>query len=182
VAITHELFLLGRAARRLADGSDQLNRILSDIDRALARLMLGFEFQVPRPIAELVHHDSDGKRVIELHYLGYLRMPTVEAAADDPFAATAGGHHLAIRTIKVLEGRKAADGEPPGQLTPLLLAPLALRHAAVDHLPELVAGLAALVEDMAGQIERRTALAAAVLDHLQGHAPDERRKPGGDAT
>ena len=53
VAITHELFLLGRAARRLADGSDQLNRILSDIDRALARLMLGIEFQVPRPIAEL---------------------------------------------------------------------------------------------------------------------------------
>jgi hypothetical protein len=154
MGVTEELYRLGQAARRLNDGSDRLDRTLSEIDAALGRLMLGFEYQLPRPIAEIVHHDSAGKRVIEVSYLGFLRMET-------------GGSefHVGVKTLKILEGRRA-DGEQPGRMLPLLEAPRAIRHAAVDHLAALVAGLAAQVDEMVGHIERRNAVASSILGTL----------------
>jgi hypothetical protein len=159
VPITDQLFRLGRAARRLNDGSDRIDRSLVEIDRALGRLLLGFEYQLPRPIAELGHTDRAGKRVIEVSYLGYLRLAPVQEGGESSY-------HLAVRTLKVLEDKRAADEEAPGRVVPLIEAPRAVRHAAVDHLPELVAGLAAAVDDMVENIERRCAVASSVLDNL----------------
>jgi hypothetical protein len=164
MGVTEELYRLGQAARRLNDGSDRLDRTLAEIDGALARLMLGFEYQLPRPIAETVHHDAAGKRVIEVSYLGYLRME-VGPATDE---STPSGHsefHVGVKTLKILEGRRA-DGEQPGRVLALLEAPRALRHAAVDHLAVLVAGLAEQVDEMVGHIERRNVIAASILDNL----------------
>lgn len=162
MGITDQLFALGQAARRLNDGSDRLDRCLAEIDRALGRLMLGFEHQLARPIAETVHHDRDGKRIIEVSYLGYLRF----AGEDRPDGRRSGGFHLGVRTVKVFEGRRSPEGEPPPRVTPLLEAPRAIRHAAVDHLGDLVGGLAAQVDEMVEHIERREAIATAVLSTL----------------
>jgi hypothetical protein len=168
MGVTEELFRLGQAARRLNDGSDRLDRSLAEIDRALSRLMLGFEYQLPRPIAEQVHHDRDGKRVIEVSYLGYLRVApfTPEVGPE----AGSAEFHLAVKTLKVFEGR-TADGEQSGRVIPLLEAPRSIRHAAVDHLAPLVAGLAGAVDEMVEHIERRNAIASAILDTLD--APGE---------
>lgn len=161
MGITEQLFQLGQAARRLNDGSDRLDRCLAEIDRALGRLMLGFEHQLARPIAEVVHHDRDGKRVIEVSYLGYMRFA---ASEERPEGRRAGsGFHLGVRTVKVFEGRRAPEGEVPPRVTPLLEAPRVVRHAAVDHLGELVTGLAAQVEEMVEHIERREAIAESIL-------------------
>jgi hypothetical protein len=157
VGITEQLFHLGQAARRLNDGSDRLDRCLAEIDRALGRLLLGVELQLARPIAEVVHHDRDGKRIIEVNYLGYMRF----AGSDERRAG--GGFHLGIRTVKVFEGRHAPEGEPPPRVTPLLEAPRAVRHAAVDHLPDLVGKIAAQVDEMVAHIERREAIAESIL-------------------
>jgi hypothetical protein len=159
VGITEQLFQLGQAARRLNDGSDRLDRCLAEIDRALGRLTLGFEHQLARPIAEVVHHDRDGKRIIEVSYLGYMRFAGQSSGGG-------GGFHLGVRTMKVFEGRRPPEGEAPPRVTPLLEAPRAVRHAAVDHLGELVGGLAAQVDEMVEHIERREAIAAAVLETL----------------
>jgi hypothetical protein len=155
VGVTEELFRLGHAARRLNDGSDRLDRSLAEIDRALATLMLGFEYTLPRPIAEQVHLDRDGKRVIEVSHLGYLELRGVDG---EP-----AGLHLAIKTLKVFEGRRT-EGEQPGRVVALLEAPRALRHAAVDHLAALVAGLATQVNEMVEHIERRNQIADGILD------------------
>jgi hypothetical protein len=167
VGITEQLFQLGQAARRLNDGSVQLDRCLAEIDRALGRLMLGLEVQLARPIAEIVHVDRDGKRIIEVSYLGYLRFTGTGSGT----AQAGSGFHLGVRTVKVLEGRRVPEGEQTPQITPLLEAPRAIRHAAVDHLGELVAGLAAQVDEMVEHIERRQALAAAILAELGGAKP-----------
>jgi hypothetical protein len=157
MGVTEELYRLGQAARRLNDGSDLLDRSLAEIDRALARLTLGFEYQLPRPISEQAHHDRDGKRVIEVHYLGYMQLEGVDGALPE--------YHLAVKTLKVFEGRRT-EGEQPGRVMPLLEAPRAVRHAAVDHLATLVAGLAGQVDDMVTHIERRNAIATAILGTL----------------
>jgi hypothetical protein len=166
VGITDQLFQLGHAARRLNDGSDRLDRCLAEIDRALGRLMLGFEHQLTRPIAEAVHHDREGKRIIEVSYLGYLRFVNDERSDERATRRPNAGFHLGVRTVKVFEGRRAPEGEPPPRLTPLLEAPRAVRHAAVDHLSDLIAGLAAQVDEMVEHIERREAIAATILDTL----------------
>jgi hypothetical protein len=167
VSITEQLFRLGQASRRLNDGSDRLDRCLAEIDRALGRLLLGFEYQLARPIAEVVSADRDGKRIIEVSYLGYLRFA---GDLSEP-RRTQAGFHLGIRTLKVFEGRRAPDGEPAPRVMPLLEAPRAIRHAAVDHLTELVAGLAAQVDDMVEHIERREAIAEAILETLAAPKP-----------
>lgn len=161
VGITEQLFQLGQAARRLNDGSDRLDRSLAEIDRALGRLMLGFEHQLTRPIAEVVHHDRDGKRIIEVSYLGYMRFAGSDERAD--VRRPGAGFHLGVRTVKVFEGRRPPEGEPLPRVTPLLEAPRAVRHAAVDHLAELVGGLAAQVDEMVEHIERREAIAETIL-------------------
>src|SRR5690606_15859296 len=170
VAITEQLFRLGQAARRLNDGSDRLDRCLAEIDRALGRLMLGFEYQLARPIAEVVHHDRDGKRIIEVNYLGYMRFANHD---DRDGRRSAGGFHLGVRTVKVFEGRRAAEGEEPPRVTPLLEAPRAVRHAAVDHLGDLVGGLAAQVDEMIENIERREAIAEAILSTFSDPKPTQ---------
>ena len=158
MSVTEELFRLGQAARQLNDGADRLDRSLAEIDRALGRLMLGFEYQLPRPIAELEHSDGGGKRVIEVHYLGYLRVPQPDGAPAN--------FHLAVRVLKVLEARRS--DEPPGKVIPLLEAPRAIRHAAVDHLAVLVAGLAEQVDEMVANIARRNEIATSILATLEG--------------
>ena len=159
MSVTEELFRLGQAARRLNDGSDRLDRTLADIDRALGRLMLGFEYQLPRPIDEREHSDNKGKRVIEVSYLGYLRIPGIDPPPDQ------ARFHLAIRQLKVFETRR--PDEAPGKVMPLLEAPRALRHAAVDHLALLVAGLAEQVDEMVANIERRNDVASSLLSTLE---------------
>ena len=160
MGVTEELFRLGKAARRLNDGSSRLDRTLAEIDRALASLMLGFEYQLPRPIAETEHQTRDGKRVIEVSYLGYLHLP---GPAED---GSGGAFHLAVKTLKVFEGKRTS-GEEPGRVLPLLEAPRAIRHAAVDHIAMLVAGLAEQVDEMVEHIERRNAVASTVLSTLE---------------
>jgi len=160
--VTEELFRLGQAARRLNDGTDRLDRSLAEIDGALGRLMLGFEFQLPRPIAEIEHTGRAGKRVIEVHYLGYLR---TEPPDDAPVS-----FHLAVRVLKVFEGRRA--DEPPGRVVPLLEAPRAIRHASVDHLAVLVAGLADQVDEMVTHLDRRNEIATSILATLQRDEPE----------
>lgn len=157
MGVTEELYRLGQSARRLNDGSDQLDRSLEEIDHALSRFTLGFEFQLPRPIAEQAHHDRDGKRIIEVSYLGYMQLEPVDGAAPE--------YHLAVKTLKVFEGRRT-EGEQPGRVLPLLEAPRAVRHAAVDHLTLLVAGLAGQVDEMNTHIERRIGIATAILGTL----------------
>ncbi|MFO7565530.1 MAG: hypothetical protein R6X02_23005, partial [Enhygromyxa sp.] len=164
MGITEQLFALGQAARRLNDGSDRLDRCLAEIDRALGRLMLGFEYQLARPIAEVVHHDQAGKRIIEVSYLGYMRFSGHKERPDGQ--RSGGGFHLGVRTVKVFEGKRPPEGELPPRVTPLLEAPRVVRHAAVDHLGDLVGGLAAQVDEMIEHIERREAIASAVLETL----------------
>lgn len=159
MGVTEELFRLGKAARRLNDGSSRLDRTLAEIDRALDSLTLGFEYQLPRPIAETEHQTRDGKRMIEVSYLGYLNMSTPgDEGATNTF-------HLAVKTLKVFEGKRAGS-EEPGRVVPLLEAPRSIRHAAVDHIALLVAGLAEQVDEMVEHIERRNAVASNILSTL----------------
>jgi hypothetical protein len=115
-----------------------------------------------RPLTETVTLDREGKRTIELAYVGYLRVQK--------------GYHLAIKTVKVLESKRAFATETPGQVVPLLSAPRRLRYAAVDVLPELVGGLAEQVDEMVGAMQRRCDTASALLDRLEriagGPVPD----------
>ena len=78
---------LGQAARRLNEGSDQLNTLIASIDKALGRLMIGMDYVHPRPLQEAMALSRDGKRVIELSFLGYLRIQ--------------GEYHLVIKTVKI---------------------------------------------------------------------------------
>lgn len=153
MAITQELHRLGHSSRRLNDGSEQLNQMIASIDGLLERLMIGLDYVLPRPIAEHTSYDAQGKRVIELSYLGYLKVQR--------------GYHLAVRTTKVVESRLAMATETPGQVMLLLDAPRRIRYAAVDLLPELVAGLAEQVEDMVSSMERRCQIAHGLLENLE---------------
>ena len=154
MSITDKMYKLGQAARRLNDGSDQLNRLLSEIDKALGALMIGMEYTHPQPLSETVTHDDDGKRIIELAFLTYTRIR--------------GAFHLAIKTSKVVENKKQLAFESPGRLTPLLEAPRVQRYQAVDVLPQLVSGLSTQVQEVVGQMERRCEVATRLLDDLQG--------------
>ena len=89
----------------------------------------------------------------------------VEVEAEQPT------FHLAIRQLKIFEARHPE--EPPGQVMALLEAPRAVRHAAVDHLALLVAGLAEQVDEMVANIERRNEIAASILDNLAPPGADE---------
>lgn len=143
---------LGQAARRLNEGSDQLNTLIASIDKALARLMIGMDYVHPRPLQESMALSRDGKRVIELSFLGYLRVQ--------------GEYHLVIKVVKILESKVALASETPGTVMPLLQAPRVLRHAAVDLFPELIQVLSSQVGDLVAQMERRCATARSLLDQL----------------
>ena len=101
MTITDSMYQLGQAARRLNEGSDQLNRVLARIEETLGRLMIGMEYVHPRPLVEDVSLDADGKRIIELDYLAYLKV--------------GGRFRLAIKQVKILESRKQGAFEAPGQ-------------------------------------------------------------------
>ncbi len=151
--ITQELYRLGQSTRRLNDGSDQLNRSIAAIDGLLARLMIGLDYINPRPLAEHTTYDAAGKRVIEVSYVGYLKV--------------GGAYHIALKTVKVLESKSASVGQSPGHLVNLLDAPRRLRYRAVEQLPELVVGLAEQVEDMLGAMERRVNIAHSLVANLE---------------
>lgn len=153
MAITQELFALGQAAPRLNDGSEQLNALIGRVDALLGQLMIGLDYVHPRPLSENVTYDRDGKRTIEMAYLAYCRVQK--------------GYTLAIKTVKVHESKTAIATQAPGEFMPLLQAPRRLRYAAVDVLPELVAGLSGQVEEVAGAMERRCATAAALVRRLE---------------
>jgi len=153
MAITDELQRLGNSAQRLNVGSDQLNRLIERIDELLSQLMIGLDYVYPRPIDEATSADHNGKRVIELSYVGYLR--------------TSRNYHLAIKTVKVLESKLAVATQNPGEIMPLLAAPRRLRYAAVDVLPEVVSGLATQVDEMVGSLERRCRTAETLVRNLE---------------
>lgn len=153
MTINEELHRLGNSARRLNDGSDQLNRSIAAIDSLLGRLMIGLDYVHPRPLSEHTTYDGSGKRVIEIAYLAYLKLK--------------GGYRLALKTVKVIESRSAAAGQIPGDLISLLEAPRRLRYRAIEQLPELVMGLAEQVEDMLGAMERRVGIANSLVAHLE---------------
>lgn len=159
--ITEELYRLGNSARRLNDGSDELNKMIAAIDDLLGRLMIGLDYVHPRPLTEHTTYDQTGKRSIEVSYVGYLKVKQ--------------GYHLAIKTVKVLESKSAYATASPGEVVPLLQAPRRLRYSAVDLLPEVVAGIAEQVEEMLGAMERRCEIAAHLLRNLEDIAgrPDE---------
>ncbi len=151
--ITQELHALGQAARRLNDGSEQLNALIARIDALLGRLMIGMDYVHPRQLAESVTYHRDGKRAIEMAYLAYCRNAKVYA--------------LAIKTVKVHESKRALATESPGEFVPVLQAPRRLRYAAIDVLPELVAGLSAQVEEVAEAMARRCAVAESLARRLE---------------
>jgi hypothetical protein len=153
MAITEELVRLGNSARRLNRGSDQLNHLIERIDELLSQLNVGLDYVHPRPIDESTTADHNGKRVIELSYVGYLR--------------TQRNYHLAIKTVKVLESKLSLANQTPGEVVALLAAPRRLRYAAVDVLPEVVSGLAAQVDEMVGSLERRCQTAEALMHNLE---------------
>ena len=153
MAITQELIRLGGSARRLNAGSDQLNHLIERIDQLLSKLMIGLDYIHPRPIDEFTSSDHNGKRVIELSYVGYVR--------------TGREYHLAIKSVKVLESKLAMATQNPGEITPLLQAPRRLRYRAVDLLPEVVHGLAGQVDEMVGSLERRCQTAEALVRNLE---------------
>lgn len=158
--ITEQLHVLGQAAKRLNDGSEQLNALIARIDALLGRLMIGMDYLHPRPLSESVTYDRDGKRVIEMAYLSYSRIGKAYA--------------LAIKTVKVHESKRALANEASGDFMPLLQAPRRLRYAAVDVLPELVAGLSTQVEEVAAAMSRRCAVAESLarrLEEMAGPAP-----------
>lgn len=151
--ITAKLHRLGQAARKLNHGSDQLNHLIARIDTVLGKLMIGMDYVHPRPLSETTTVDREGKRVIELVYLCYLKV--------------AGGYHLCVKTVKVLESKAQLASEAPGNVVALLQAPRMLRHAAVDVLPDAVSGLAAQVDEVVSAMEQRCQVAQALLDHLE---------------
>jgi len=151
--LTQELYRLGHSSQRLNDGSEQLNRMIAAIDALLERLMIGLDYVHPRPVAEQTTVDMTGKRIIDLSYLGYLKVQR--------------GYHLAIKTVKVLESKLAVANETAGQVVLLLDAPQRVRYRAVEMLPELVAGLAEQIEEMLGAMERRCQIAGALMQHLE---------------
>ena len=150
MGITDNMFSLASAARRLNDGSDHLNRLISDIDKILTRLTIGMDYVHPRPVMETVSFDDEGHRIIELSYLAYLKVHR--------------GWNLAIKTVKVLEAKKQLANEAPGAIVSLLEAPRRERYAAVEHLPELVSGLAAQVDEVLTKMDRRCEVAETLLD------------------
>lgn len=153
MAITEELTKLGQSARRLQDGVDELGDVIAEIDRTLGALHIGFEYLHPRPLLEKTVVSGEGKRVIEVAYLGYL-----------PFRSE---HHLVVKTVKILESKAAMSPENSGSMTPLLLAPRAIRHAAVDVLPEMVRAITRHLDELAEATLRRRDAAREVLDELQ---------------
>lgn len=153
MAITEELVHLGNSARRLNRGSDQLNHLIERIDELLSELNVGLDYVFPRPIDESTTADHNGKRVIELSYVGYMR--------------TQRNYHLAIKTVKVLESKLSLATQTPGDVVALLAAPRRLRYAAVDVLPEVVSGLAAQVDEMVGSLERRCRTAESLMRNLE---------------
>lgn len=153
MAITEELTKLGLSARRLRDGADDLDDVVAQIDRTLGALHLGFHYLHPRPLQETTVVSGDGKRVIEVAYLGYL-----------PFRSE---HHLVVKTVKILESKAAMSPENSGSMTPLLLAPRSIRHAAVDVLPEMVQAITRQLDDLADAVDRRREAAREALDELQ---------------
>lgn len=153
MAINERLNQLGQAAQRLNEGSDQLNALISSIDKALGRLMIGMDYLHPRPLQETMSVGRDGKRVIELSFLGYLRIQSE--------------YHLCIKTVKILESKVALASESPGNVIPLLSAPRVVRHAAVDLFPELIQVLSHQVGDLVAQMERRCATAKSLLEQLE---------------
>jgi hypothetical protein len=158
MAITEKLQSLGQAARKLNEGSNELNRLIASIDELLGKLMIGMDYVHPRPLSETTMMDRDSKRVIELVFVGYFKVE--------------GGYHLAAKTVKVLESKAQLASEAPGVVAPLLACPRVVRHAAVDLLPDLVSGLAAQVDEVVSAMERRCRTAQALLDHLENVAGD----------
>ena len=152
MALTKRLQTLSLSARRLNDGSDELNKLIAQIDEVLHRLRISMDFIHPRPLQEHTTTSAHHKRTIELSYLAYLRV-------DD-------GHHLVVKTVKIMEDKAAVANESPGSVTPLLHAPRHLRHAAVDVLPELVDALSSQIGDLVSQMERRCETARELLDEL----------------
>ncbi len=164
MSITQELQRLGFSARRLNAGSDSLNAAIERIDSLLGQLNVGLDYIHPRPLAENSVVDDSGKRVIELVYVGYLKVDR--------------RYHLAVRTTKVLESRLQLATQSPGKVTALLHAPRQLRFAAVDILPELVAGLAAQVDDMVAAMQRRQETANSLLRNLEAIATADQSSGG----
>lgn len=153
MAITEDLTKLGQSARRLRDGADELGQVIAEIDRTLGELHIGFEYLHPRPLLEKTVVSGEGKRVIEVAYLGYL-----------PFRSE---HHLVVKTVKILESKAAMSPENSGSMTPLPLAPRSIRHAAVDVPPELVRAITRQLDELAEATERRRDVAREVLGELQ---------------
>lgn len=147
-----ELSKLGVIARRLHAGADRLDQTLTRIDAALQALHLNIEYTHPRPVCERTTRDGKGKRVIEISFLGLLRLGQ--------------RHGLAIKTVKVLESRRAAATEQPGRVSPLLVAPRPIRHAAVDILPALVSGVTSEMSAIIEHLSRRSDVADKLLVQL----------------
>ena len=105
------------------------------------------------PLAESQSTDTGGKRTIELAYLGYL--------------SVRGQYHLVITTVKIMEDKAAMANQTPGSVIPLLTAPRALRHAAVDVLPDLVDAISSQIHELVSQVERRCETAQGLLEELR---------------
>ena len=76
-----------------SSGSDQLNTLISAIDKALARLMIGMDYVHPRPLQETMSVGRDGAS----DAVSFLRVgvPAVE------FGPVGAGHHGPAEWVSV---------------------------------------------------------------------------------
>ena len=158
-----ELTRLGVIAQRLHAGADRLDQTLTRIDAALQALHLNITYTHPRPVSERTTRDGKGKRVIEISFLGLLPLGR--------------RHGLAIKTVKVLESRRAAATEQPGKISPLLVAPRSIRHAAVDMLPALVSGVTSEMSAIIEHLSRRSDVAEQLLLQLMAASEPPQSTP-----
>lgn len=150
--ITEELTALGQSVHRLGERSQEIIELVRAIDRILGELMPATELKYlhPRPLMEMAKVSRGGKRVIEVAYLGVMRLD--------------GRHQLVIKQVKILESKAAIASQGGGSVMPLLKAPRAAVFAAVDELGELVRVIREQVDGLAEEAERLRDAARAAHD------------------
>lgn len=164
MSVTRELHRLADRADRVAEATRRLDDLIRRVDELTARIATGLELWVDRPIREVTSYDGDERRMIEINYLG--------------FGPWQGRSRLLTKTLRVFEHKLADASAAPGPVAPLLEAPMAVRHAAVDGFARLLAGLGTQIEAHAAELERRSEIALGVLAELERAFPRDERESG----
>jgi hypothetical protein len=158
-SITHNLGRLRSASARLNAHAHQVEAIIGDLETALRELNFDLAHVHPHPIEERAFNGPTGKRVIEIHFLGFMKIKEE--------------YRLGIKTLKILESTRSMATERPGELTPLVQSAVRLQHCALDFLPALVLGITTAVERAAEALATRCKL----LKQLRGSLTEASEQP-----